>query len=344
MNKRPAIHCTVIGPTSVLGPIAVIAVFLGAQTLSVSEATAQSAGIYASENPYVTVDMSVLDAGSSAAAAKLYAPGAGFTGTLLVPQSAVPVSRLHVTPQGGAVELPASEKRFVTLKAPAAATSRAVPPATPPVSTMGIPGKTLPEPAPEKMAAPVKPTAPVKPVATAAIAPAAKAKLPKPTKTAAAVSDAKPADAPPPEPAIAPPAPPPPPGTAKPAPEPAKVAALTPAKVAGTDGGMAQAGGVTKVVFEPSVSKLPEGSQDVLKALVDKVIDKSNLRLQLLAYAGGESLSSSKARRLSLSRALSVRSFLIENGLRSTRIDVRALGDRTDEKPVNRVDINVVER
>ena len=63
-----------------------------------------------------------------------------------------------------------------------------------------------------------------------------------------------------------------------------------------------------------------------------------------MAYAGGGDLSSSKARRLSLSRALSVRTFLIENGIRSTRIDVRALGDKTTEDPVNRVDVVVTER
>lgn len=71
---------------------------------------------------------------------------------------------------------------------------------------------------------------------------------------------------------------------------------------------------------------------------------RQELRLQLMAYAGGSELSSSKARRLSLSRALSVRSFLIENGIRATRIDVRALGDKTTEDPLNRVDVIVTER
>ena len=42
--------------------------------------------------------------------------------------------------------------------------------------------------------------------------------------------------------------------------------------------------------------------------------------------------------------ALAIRSFLIENGVRSTRIDVRALGNKTSEEPLNRVDLNVSER
>lgn len=70
--------------------------------------------------------------------------------------------------------------------------------------------------------------------------------------------------------------------------------------------------------------------------------DKS--RVQLMAYAAGEDLSSSKARRISLSRALSVRSYLIEKGVRSTRIDVRALGDKADGDQKNRVDVNMIEQ
>ena len=87
------------------------------------------------------------------------------------------------------------------------------------------------------------------------------------------------------------------------------------------------------------------GLQNLLKKeLFEKMKGQDDLRLQLMAYAGGPSLSSSLARRMSLSRALSVRSFLIENGVRSTRIDVRALGNKTTEEPVNRVDLNVAER
>lgn len=67
-------------------------------------------------------------------------------------------------------------------------------------------------------------------------------------------------------------------------------------------------------------------------------------RLQLKAYAEGTGSDTSKARRLSLSRALAVRSFLIENGLRSTRIDVRALGIARDGGVPDRVDIVLLGR
>ena len=103
-------------------------------------------------------------------------------------------------------------------------------------------------------------------------------------------------------------------------------------------------GRAMQIVFKSTASKLPDTATEGLKTLAAKLKGQPTLRLQLMAYAGGESLSSGKARRLSLSRSLSVRSYLIENGVRSTRIDVRALGNRTAEEPLNRVDVTVAER
>ncbi len=98
------------------------------------------------------------------------------------------------------------------------------------------------------------------------------------------------------------------------------------------------------VVFSGSETKLPTNAESDLDAIAATVSANEDLRIQLMAYAGGQDLSSSKARRMSLSRALAVRSYFIEMGVRSTRIDVRALGDKTDEEPINRVDVNITER
>jgi len=99
-----------------------------------------------------------------------------------------------------------------------------------------------------------------------------------------------------------------------------------------------------RIVFENDSSKLPSDVREALKGLSDRLNQQENLRLQLLAYAGDADTSASAARRLSLSRALAVRSYLIENGVRSTRIDVRALGNKSTEEVTERVDITVVER
>ena len=103
-------------------------------------------------------------------------------------------------------------------------------------------------------------------------------------------------------------------------------------------------GRALRLAFAESAAKISPQAQTQLKSLARRLQEKTDLRLQLMAYAGAEALSSSKARRLSLSRALSVRAFLIESGIRSTRIDVRALGNKTTEEPLNRVDVMVVAR
>jgi len=119
---------------------------------------------------------------------------------------------------------------------------------------------------------------------------------------------------------------------------PDQVASLPPATGPLSDGDS------LRIVFDAETSKLAQPARDALLDVATKMQSQDNLRLQLLAYAGDADASASAARRLSLSRALAVRSFLIENGVRSTRIDVRALGNKSTEEVTERVDITVVER
>ena len=99
-----------------------------------------------------------------------------------------------------------------------------------------------------------------------------------------------------------------------------------------------------QIVFSKQGAKLSETSRKELEKLAGTIINKKKTRVQLMAYARSENLSASRARRLSLSRALAVRSFLIAKGIRSTRIDVRALGRKSGTEPANRVDVNIMER
>lgn len=197
-------------------------------------------------------------------------------------------------------------KKTVTLRAPAKRTAKAAPKVE----------KPMPKPAPKPVASAPKP------------APAPKPQPKKPVSVAKTT-------APPPPPAQT--APPAPPKTSK-APAAAAVATAAPAKIE------VKPGRAMRIGFDAANTKLTDADKPNLLALATAVRGKSDFRLQLLAYAGGKDLSTSKARRMSLSRALSVRSFLIENGIRSTQIDVRALGKKTTEKPVNRVDVNLARR
>ncbi|MBT7266195.1 MAG: OmpA family protein [Rhodospirillaceae bacterium] len=96
------------------------------------------------------------------------------------------------------------------------------------------------------------------------------------------------------------------------------------------------------LIFKLGDAKLSGDVRNTLDGLAAKLNATPKSRMQLLAYAGEPNLSASKARRLSLSRALSVRSYLIKKGVRSTRIDVRALGNKVSSGVPNRVDLKVV--
>lgn len=239
-------------------------------------------------------------------------------GGLLLPGPANPTSQLHVAVPVG----PGGER--IKLKPPSAAPKKAAAPARKTASAKA--------PAAKKPAAKTIASAPPAPLTAPPPAPA----LPSPTTAqgrppappVAAQLDKKP------EPAATTAAAPP---AAKAPPAKAEQASTPPAAAI-------KEGRALQVAFAGEVSKLPDAAKDGLTAVAKQLKDNEALRLQLLAYAGGKDLSPSKARRLSLSRALSVRSFLIESGIRSTRIDVRALGDKSTEEPLNRVDVNIVER
>jgi outer membrane protein OmpA-like peptidoglycan-associated protein len=116
-----------------------------------------------------------------------------------------------------------------------------------------------------------------------------------------------------------------------------QLASLAPAKLGG-DGRLAI------VSFPTGTADLPEAARTLLERTAAEMKRDESARLQLVAYAAGNDDASSQARRLSLSRALAVRSYLIEHGVRSTRMDVRALGNKVPEGPPDRVDVMLVRR
>jgi outer membrane protein OmpA-like peptidoglycan-associated protein len=101
----------------------------------------------------------------------------------------------------------------------------------------------------------------------------------------------------------------------------------------------AAAEGEIRIAFPADSADIPDATKAELDALAQKMAGDDNIRIQLLAYASGTSDQASRARRMSLSRALAVRSYLIKAGVRSTRMDVRALGNNVEGSPADRVDI-----
>ena len=91
--------------------------------------------------------------------------------------------------------------------------------------------------------------------------------------------------------------------------------------------------------FSDGSATLTDEVKRRLDQLAQMLEDNPRQRVQLMAYAEGSEDTASEARRLSLSRALAVRTYLIDQGIRSTRMDVRALGATADQGPLDRVDI-----
>lgn len=244
-----------------------------------------------------------------------------------------------------------------------------VPTAPPSPVVPALPKTAKPSaPPPPKVAAPVAPPkavpqapappppAPPKVAATPPVAPPAAPKVVAPPPPAPPKVAAPKVAVPPPSgsPKVAVPAPPPvtppaaksakvappritPPPSAKPA-KPPQVASLpagTPPAVAGSDGQK------VTVHFAPKATDIPPGAAPFLADLVRKMKSDKSLRLQLKGYAGSAKGSASQARRMSLFRALSVRTHLMKRGIRSTRMDVRALGNKVKGGKPDRVDIEV---
>jgi outer membrane protein OmpA-like peptidoglycan-associated protein len=293
-----------------------------------TKAQSQSDTLMDYSHPNVTVDLSVISSGGYNQPAN---SGSGvlpslFNRKLLLPGDQAPRSMLHVPAASGAPVVQAKKPA----KSKAAPKRAAAKPATPVSVAAVAPARKSPPPA-AKVAPPAK-VAPLRPVTTAKTP----KKLQPPAQQAITAPVVKPAPKVAKKKAPKAPTPPAIPAAKK---APTKQQASIPPAAA-----QAEFGKKHRVSFAPDQTKLPASAKTPLIALAASLKGQDNMRLQLMAYAGGPSLSSSRARRMSLSRALAIRSFLIENGVRSTRIDVRALGNKTTEKPLNRVDLNVTER
>lgn len=196
-------------------------------------------------------------------------------------------------------------------------------------------------PPPPVLANPLAIAKPAAPQA-AAVPPAKPAPVAPPPVAAAPV--AAPTEVAPPAPAIAqaPVVQPPAPAAATPAPAPQQLATAVPPppahKAVNTET-VYHKGDVLTVVFPVNETRMPSAAQGEMTALAQRLSRDESLSLQLMAFAQGDEANTSKARRLSLSRALEVRRVLMDLGVRSTRIEVRALGNKNDsDAPADRVD------
>jgi len=107
------------------------------------------------------------------------------------------------------------------------------------------------------------------------------------------------------------------------------------------DAGLSKRG---EILFKHDATDPAPAQFDGLKLLagdLTSALQAGATRIQLQAYGGAPGDKGSDARRLSLKRALAIRQVLIDNGVPSTKIDVRAMGGIDDKGSADRVDVFV---
>jgi outer membrane protein OmpA-like peptidoglycan-associated protein len=97
-----------------------------------------------------------------------------------------------------------------------------------------------------------------------------------------------------------------------------------------------------RIAFDAAQSDLNASGSEVIKQLVSAAPKGDNTTFNVVAYAAATPDDPSTARRLSLSRALAVRTALMADGVPSSRIYVRALGGQGGEGPPDRADVSVL--
>lgn len=242
-----------------------------------------------------------------------------------------------------AVKAPPPPKNVAQAKSPEPPKKAAPAPAAPvkqaAVATPAPPVKTAP-PAPKVAAAPPPPkivpkAAPVTAAPTeAAPKTASVAKAQQLTDTTAALT-------PPPPPPVAPsgsvqaeaPAP------TAPKAQPNDAAPATASNQTASRGNTAVQVSEVQVLFNSSEAGLSGPAKTSLESVAQAMLEDDSSIVQLFAYAGQADIDATQARRLSLSRAMAVRAFLIGKGVRPARMQVRALGNKTTSGSPDRVDV-----
>jgi outer membrane protein OmpA-like peptidoglycan-associated protein len=123
-----------------------------------------------------------------------------------------------------------------------------------------------------------------------------------------------------------------PPAT-KPEPPPA------PPIAADAGGGVERISDGLRVLFATGRTDLTPSTEAAIKAYLATVPHTESTSFDVTAYAAGGPEDPSTPRRLSLSRALAIRSVMLADGVASARIYLRALGAAHGDGPVDRVDL-----
>ncbi|WP_366655784.1 hypothetical protein [Fodinicurvata sp. EGI_FJ10296] len=108
--------------------------------------------------------------------------------------------------------------------------------------------------------------------------------------------------------------------------------------------GMMGGGQGYRILFESREGALSDAAGLLLGGLAQRMIENPSLRIRIDSFADDGTGAGAGARTVSLDRGFMIRTFLTDRGVRSTRVDVRALGDSAPEGPLDRVDLYLSSR
>lgn len=93
------------------------------------------------------------------------------------------------------------------------------------------------------------------------------------------------------------------------------------------------------VVFDGIDLTIPPSADETLAQVAQRLNASPAMRLQVLSYASGTPDTAREARQRSLTRAVALRERLSALGVRSMRVDIRALGNTAEDGPHDRIDL-----
>lgn len=104
-------------------------------------------------------------------------------------------------------------------------------------------------------------------------------------------------------------------------------------------------GRVSAVRFAAGSADISAAGRRLLNDVADSLAANARLRVRIVAHASGGG-DDTAARRLSLVRAVEMRSYLLDKGVEGIRMDVHALGNRNDsgKDSPDRVDVVILDR
>lgn len=102
-------------------------------------------------------------------------------------------------------------------------------------------------------------------------------------------------------------------------------------------------GGVLTLNFSPAANVISDAAKQEIASLSNEVKANNRKRIQIKSYASSVEDRKGTARRISLQRAIAIRSIFVQNGVDGVRINVQAMGIPEDQENQDRADISVIE-